>query len=96
MLIGLAADLMKTGWDDDLVAPLILVVWLTASRLVILYGSIKMFNANSYVLALTATGLTLFPCSMCWCPFVGLGVWSLVVLWNGQVRSALSWHAALP
>ena len=53
----------------------------------ILFGSIKMKNLESYGLAMTAAILSTMCCNCCVIG-MGAGIWSLVVLNNPQVRAA--------
>ncbi|MBN2432012.1 MAG: hypothetical protein JXQ27_11070 [Acidobacteria bacterium] len=56
----------------------------------IIFGAVRMRQLRSYGLAVAAAILSLIPClsSPCFVLGVPFGIWSLVVLLNGEVRAA--------
>jgi hypothetical protein len=55
----------------------------------VLYGGHKMRNLQSYGMAVTAAIVAMIPAiSPCCCLGVPIGIWSLVVLMNQDVKSA--------
>tara|TARA_Y100001968_G_scaffold328935_1_gene377129 strand:+ start:3016 stop:3858 length:843 start_codon:yes stop_codon:yes gene_type:complete len=55
----------------------------------ILFGSIKMKNLQSYGLSMTAAILSII-CSPCCCIGIGAGIWALVVLVDPKVKTAFN------
>ena len=55
----------------------------------ILFGSIKMKNLQSYGLSMTAAILSII-CSSCCCIGIGAGIWALVVLADPKVKAAFN------
>jgi Na+/proline symporter len=55
----------------------------------VLVGAMKMKNLQNYTLAIVATILVMLPCN-CPCCILGLpiGIWSLIVLLNSDVKAA--------
>jgi hypothetical protein len=56
-----------------------------------IFGALKMKNLESKALAMTASILAMIPClspSACCLFGIGLGIWSLVVLSNAEVKAA--------
>jgi hypothetical protein len=57
---------------------------------VILFGAWKMIRAQSYGWALTASILSILPCTGCCVLGIPFGIWGLVVLNDAQVKSCFS------
>jgi hypothetical protein len=55
---------------------------------VMLLGSLKMRRLENYALSVTASVLAALPCFSCCLLGLPIGIWSLVVLMDQQVRSA--------
>ena len=55
---------------------------------IVILGAVKMKELQSYPLAMAASILALLPCSFCCLLGTPIGVWSLVVLLNQEVKSA--------
>lgn len=56
---------------------------------IIFVGAIRMQQLRSYALAMTASILSLVPCSIpCCCISIPIGIWALVVLCKANVKSA--------
>jgi hypothetical protein len=62
----------------------------TVLMLVILYGAWKMMRGESYAWAMTASILSLFPCTGCCILGAPFGIWALVVLNDSSVRAYFS------
>ena len=58
----------------------------------VLYGALQMLKLRSWVLAVAASIVAMVPCIGSCCCFVGLplGIWSLVVLMNRDVKAAFA------
>ena len=57
--------------------------------IVVLLGAIKMKNLESYSFAMIATIIAMIPClSPCCCLGVPIGIWSLIVLLDSNVKAA--------
>jgi hypothetical protein len=57
--------------------------------IVILMGAMKMKNLQSYGLAMTSSILAMIPClSLCCLLGLPIGIWSIVVLNNAEVKSS--------
>jgi hypothetical protein len=52
------------------------------------FGGWKMRKLESLGLAITASILVMFPCQMCCCLGLPVGIWSLVVLSKPEVKAA--------
>lgn len=64
------------------------VVWLAVGGLIV-FGGLKMKGLQSYGLAMTASILAMIPCiSPCCLAGLPIGIWSLVVLMNADVKAA--------
>ena len=64
------------------------VGWLVTGGLII-FGELKMKGLQSYGLATTASVLAMIPCvSPCCLAGLPIGIWSLVVLMNADVKAA--------
>jgi hypothetical protein len=62
----------------------------TVFMIVILLGAWKMMRAESYGLALTASILSLLPCTACCVLGLPFGIWGLVVLNDANVKACFS------
>ena len=56
--------------------------------LIILAGGRKMQQLQSYGLAMTASVLAIVPCQLCCVATLPVGIWSLTVLLDPQVKDA--------
>jgi hypothetical protein len=54
----------------------------------VLFGAIKMRSITGYGLAVTSSILAMLPCTYGCCLGLPIGIWSLVVLMNNDVKSA--------
>lgn len=64
------------------------VLWLIIGA-VIIFGALKMKSLQSYGLAMTASVLAMIPCvSPCCLVGLPIGIWSLIVLMNPDVKAA--------
>src|SRR5262245_46256319 len=55
----------------------------------IIFGAMKMMNLQSYGLAMAASIVAMVPClSPCCCLGLPVGIWSIVVLSNAEVKAA--------
>jgi len=64
------------------------VLWLAIGALII-FGAMKMKGLQSYGLAMAASVLAMIPCvSPCCLAGLPIGIWSLVVLMNADVKAA--------
>jgi phage FluMu protein Com len=72
-----------------------LPIFSTVLMLVILFGAWKMMRAESYGWAMTASILSLFPCTGCCVLGLPFGIWALVVLNDASVRACFSAPARL-
>ena len=54
----------------------------------VLFGGLKMKSLESYGLAMTGSILAMLPCSLGCCLGLFIGIWSLVVLMDANVKSA--------
>jgi phage FluMu protein Com len=78
---------------DDIVPNLISSFVMLAIGITMVVGGQKMRRLESYSLAITGAVLAIVPCTIC-CPLsVPLGIWSLVVLLDPQVRTAFETQA---
>lgn len=68
-----------------------ILIWLTAIfiNVIVFFGALRMKALQNWSLALIATILVMLPCN-CPCCLLGvpIGVWSLIVLLNGEVKAA--------
>lgn len=80
------AQLRKTRMDTPLNLGLSAVS--TALAGIMALGGLRMKGLKSYGLALTASIAALLPCSGCLCFALPFGLWALIVLLNGDVKSA--------
>ncbi len=61
---------------------------------VIIFGAVRMKNVQSYPLAVAVSVMGMIPClSPCCCLGLPLGVWSLVVLLDAEVKRAFEENA---
>ncbi len=54
----------------------------------VVFGAMKMKNLEGYPLAMAATILCMLPCSCCCVISLPVGVWSLIVLLDANVKAA--------
>jgi hypothetical protein len=55
----------------------------------IIYGAMKMMRLENYGLAMAASIIAMVPClSPCCCLGIPIGIWSIVVLTNAEVKTA--------
>ena len=55
----------------------------------IIYGAMKMMRLENYGLAMAASIIAMVPClSPCCCLGIPVGIWSIVVLTNAEVKAA--------
>ena len=64
------------------------VIMLAVGGLII-YGAMKMMRLENYGLAMAASIIAMVPClSPCCCLGIPVGIWSIVVLTNAEVKAA--------
>jgi hypothetical protein len=57
----------------------------------IIFGAMKMMNLQNYGLAMAASIVAMIPClSPCCCLGLPIGIWSIVVLSNAEVKASFS------
>ena len=91
--MGLAASRMGEGSPMGALAagPIIIIFGLCSIivGLVIFMGAMKMKNLQSHSLAVTVSVLAMIPCiSPCCLLGIPIGIWSLIVLMNPDVKAA--------
>lgn len=69
-----------------------------AANAFIIYAAMQMMKLKAWPLAITASILVMIPCfTSCCCVIgIGIGIWSLVVLLNRDVKAAFEAAAATP
>lgn len=60
----------------------------TLLGVLIIFGAMKMKKLESYSLAVTASIISILPCSICCVVGVPIGIWALVVLSKPEIRSS--------
>lgn len=89
--IGLAINLTSLIVDRDLEDTALMVVGTLVGCIpygVMLYGANRMKQLKNYKLAIATSILAMLPCSACCVLGLPVGIWSLVVLCNPDVRAA--------
>jgi len=97
LTFGAAAEQIKNqpqpqGVDVNTILGASIVVVVVITVLAVLFGvlivlgALKMKNLQSYGLVMTACILSMVPCSGCCLVSLPMGIWSLVVLNNAEVK----------
>jgi hypothetical protein len=85
-------------WPPQAAAPFFLAgVWIvpfvlgSILSLTMIVGGWRMRQLKSYCLAIAATVLALFPCSLGWLIGLPMGIWALMMLNDQKVRQAFEY-----
>jgi phage FluMu protein Com len=90
-VIGLVFNifrLMEQRFANDLVFTIVGTVVLMIPYGIVIFGAIRMKQLKNYNLAIAASILAMLPCSACCILGFPVGIWSLVVLCNRDIRAA--------
>ena len=82
--------------SSNLVVSLLMTLLGLAGAGVVILGGLKMLKLQSWVLCVIASFVAMIPCFTSCCCLVGIpiGIWSLVVLFNAEVKRAFGAPAA--
>ena len=93
LALGLFAGIVTVvdeGLESDDVLAFVFLGFTLAVQFLILWGGINMTRRRGYTMAIVGGIAAIVPLSVCWCLHLPVGVWALIALTRGGMRSVFA------